>query len=785
MFDSEQYGVIITFKIYTTNTYPMNNLTKFVRMIVKVAVLTIVIVVGYQYVAERISAKTPAFSPFNHFFMESPVSDALSESKQSKNAVARDTSKLKITRFHIDDDSVGQSRGNSNGVIDANEKVQVSIAVKNVSTTVQSNLVLNVQATNTNITLQNNIIEIGSLQPGATWNQVNQNIVVVANTSVGLNDVSDFIFYTTQNNQEIHREKFVVNLQSPFLLNSISDSWYTTNSYQADTDMAYDSKGEAYAVWADTRYNGAQADILFARTTNGGFTFTAPVRVSTTNGYLNASPKIRINNQDEVLISWVFQENQNNHYDIYTRVSSNSGVLFSNPVKITNPQTSYNRFAPYYNNYDLNGYNNAVYVVWPTVVDATTDTGTMYLSTSTNDGQTFATSQLPNMPQPGQYLFPYLSLRNELLVLSYINQFQTPTGALTAYFMQSADGGQTFSNPIEFPTVDDEFHSYPRAFFDDAGILQLVWNEQPSPMNYAYYARSTDGGQTFEHAQWINSTLYGFSQDAPSLVSLNSKELVVTYNEMHSDGLSIFTSRDSGQSFSDRVRLTSTNVNDFISNRSDITNINTSAVPFWEDYDTSIIGSILTSLSYAESSDNIQTIGMNTGWNLIALKVQPFESLSAEELLQAANTQGNTCDQVARWNSQTANWQLFPGSNFQIDPYEGYFIRCSGYGNYLLRGEPLDFSVTSLPIVSGNTVGLFSIGVPVNDIYTAQSLCSTIANNSQKECVVLYRWENGGWDPYLPEININNFDLRIGRGYLVQLKMKGSKSQSLPIKPLP
>ena len=757
-----------------------------VRIVSALVVLTLCLYIGSLRVSASISAKESEEMPFSRSAHDLQLNERNAIEGTKESSTTRDTSKLKIVRFQIDDDSVGQSRGNSNGIIDANEQVQISVAVKNVSQTVQTNLVIHVQTTNSNIVLQNNILEIGSLQPGATWNQVNQYIVAVANNNVQLNDVSDFVFYTTQNNQEIHREKFVANLNSPFLMNSIADSWYTTNSYQADMDMAYDSKGEAYAVWADTRYNFDQTDILFAKTTTGGFAFTQPVQVSTTSGYVNTAPKIRINNQDEIIISWVFQANHDNYYDIYTILSKDFGATFTSPVKVTNPQTSYSTYFPKYFNYDLGGYDNNVYVVWPTVINAAAYTGSMYLSTSTNDGLSFISIPLPHMPQPGQYIYPYLDVHDGSLLLSYINQFETPSGALTAYFMKSSDGGQTFSSPREFPTVDDAFHSHPRAFVDDTETTQFVWNEQPAPMNFSYYAQSKDGGLTFDYTKRINSTLYGYSQDSPALVSLNTKKLVATHGEFHSDGYSIFTSSDSGQSFSDRIRLTTLNVNDFFSNRYDLTRVKTSAVPFWEDFDMSIFGNVLSSISYGETGENIQTIGMNAGWNYVALKVQPFETLMAEKLLLAANTQGNLCDQVARWNAQSANWQIFPGgANFPIDSYEGYFVRCTGYSNYLLRGEPLSFSVANLPFLSGSSTGLFSFGVPVNDVYTAKSLCDAIASNSQKECVMLYRWENGGWDGYLPGPNINNFELRMGRGYFVQLKMKGTKAQSVPIKPLP
>ncbi|MCP4363325.1 MAG: hypothetical protein GY796_35445, partial [Chloroflexi bacterium] len=75
-------------------------------------------------------------------------------------------------------------------------------------------------------------------------------------------------------------------------------------------------------------------------------------------------------------------------------------------------------------------------------------------------------------------------------------------------------------------------------------------------------------------------------------------------------------------------------------------------------------------------------LSIQASWNLIAI---PYSSgYTAQTLLDALNSQGNTCTEVDRW--QSGGWDShidgLPFNDFTIEVDEGYFVSCSSGGSF-------------------------------------------------------------------------------------------------------
>jgi len=78
-------------------------------------------------------------------------------------------------------------------------------------------------------------------------------------------------------------------------------------------------------------------------------------------------------------------------------------------------------------------------------------------------------------------------------------------------YRRSDDGGITWPVWVEIPGgmhQNDEFTAYPRLAVDGRGRVHAVWTVMPWPGRFVMYARSDDGGNTWNEPQMIDSAGY-------------------------------------------------------------------------------------------------------------------------------------------------------------------------------------------------------------------------------------------------------------------------------------
>jgi len=129
------------------------------------------------------------------------------------------------------------------------------------------------------------------------------------------------------------------------------------NATQFTPTIAVDNNGMIYTAWEDGR--DGNSNIYFAKSADGGSTWSNPNIKVNTNVSTNQNPTITVDSSGNIYIAW--QDNRNGHYDIYYAMSSDGGATWSDPnIKVNNEVGTANQRAP---SIAVNS-TGAIFVVW-------------------------------------------------------------------------------------------------------------------------------------------------------------------------------------------------------------------------------------------------------------------------------------------------------------------------------------------------------------------------------------------------------------------------------------
>jgi hypothetical protein len=243
-----------------------------------------------------------------------------------------------------------------------------------------------------------------------------------------------------------------------------------------------------YVVWVDnTELDLGNFDIFFARSTNGGQTFSTPDNISENAGN-SASPQIAVEGNN-VYVVWADNTSTTplNTFDIFFARSTNGGQTFSTPDNIS--ENTGNSNSP-----QISSEGNNVYVVW---VDNTELANTdIFFSRSTNGGQTFSTPPGNNISQTtGNSFSPQISSEGNNVIVVWN---QLVSGTFEVYFARSGNDGATFSTADNLSEEDANESSDPQ-ISSEGNNVYVVWQDFNFDFSASeiFFALSTDGGLTF------------------------------------------------------------------------------------------------------------------------------------------------------------------------------------------------------------------------------------------------------------------------------------------------
>ncbi len=158
-------------------------------------------------------------------------------------------------------------------------------------------------------------------------------------------------------------------LSSPF-----AGATYRTDSFPAiavDNSGISGKNGNIYVVYASQ--SQGNADVSFIRSTNGGGTWSSPLRVNDVKTGQQFFPAIAVDSNGDIAIAWHDTRLADPKYDIFAARSDNNGTCFSTNQRVTSvsstPPGASNSFIGDYGG--IAGLGGNVYPVWSDTRNAT------------------------------------------------------------------------------------------------------------------------------------------------------------------------------------------------------------------------------------------------------------------------------------------------------------------------------------------------------------------------------------------------------------------------------
>jgi hypothetical protein len=270
--------------------------------------------------------------------------------------------------------------------------------------------------------------------------------------------------------------------------------------------MVIASKGasEVYILWQEIIFSGGShgGEIFFARSTDGGKTFSDPINLSNTiagdgKGRLtmrrwdNGSLDLAMGPRGNLYGAWTEYEGA-----LWFSRSTDGGESFSDPERIAGGGDA----APARGPSLAVDAEDTVYLAW-TVGEG--KAANIHLSKSDDRGRSFSKPRIV-FESAGHSDAPQITVDGAGTV--HLVYGESPAGPFQRYhirYSRSRDGGQTFEEPREVSSPQTEqFESvnFPALSVDDASNLYVLWElfprqaGRPRGLGFAF---SSDGGRTF------------------------------------------------------------------------------------------------------------------------------------------------------------------------------------------------------------------------------------------------------------------------------------------------
>lgn len=312
-----------------------------------------------------------------------------------------------------------------------------------------------------------------------------------------------------------------------------------TSGFSFNPRLAVGIAGNVNVVWEDD--TPGNTVVMFSHSTNAGVTFTTPINLSNDSAD-SGSQQIAADTTGNIYVVW---EHDSLDLGIFFSRSTDGGATFSAPLVLsTNASGS---FSPQI----AVGLSGNITVVWEDDAQLTSDVS---FSHSSNHGANFSVPESLSLHIGNSGSAQIATDANGNIDVVWINN---SPGNFDIFFSRSADG-ITFSAPKDISNASGLAQN-PQIALDAKGNINVMWqdNTPPDSNSDIYFARSADGGVTFSNPLNISNTA-GFSAN-PFLTMDARANINVAWEDNTPGNQDIFFSRstDSGATFSVPLNLSS------------------------------------------------------------------------------------------------------------------------------------------------------------------------------------------------------------------------------------
>lgn len=315
--------------------------------------------------------------------------------------------------------------------------------------------------------------------------------------------------------------------------------------------IAGDGGNRIFTAWMEV--SGA-AHVYFARSTNGGSSFAAPVLLDSAGGPA-IGPQLGFAGSDDVSAAWSDFRGGTNFREIYSNFSDNFGGGFAGNVKVnaTGETASNDSFGV-----DMAVSGDDVYVVFEAF--ETERRRQVYFSRSADRGQTWTTPFQLSTPVTTTFVAatPRIAAAGSNV---YVVWRDNRNGGLDIYLRRSSNRGGTWQAEQRIDVGDalGSNGSTAPAVAAEGGNVYVTWvDDRDAGSLDIWFNRSTNSGATFlGSAVQLDQDPFPHDSIEPQVVTTLAGELVVAWVDLRSGAADILATRsdDAGATFSAPVRL--------------------------------------------------------------------------------------------------------------------------------------------------------------------------------------------------------------------------------------
>jgi len=300
-----------------------------------------------------------------------------------------------------------------------------------------------------------------------------------------------------------------------------------------------------YAVWTDMSVGNG--DISFAKSQDNGSTFGKTINLSSNSGRSDLA-NIAANGND-VYVAW--QDASYGNFSILFTKSTDGGITFSKPIKLTN-NTILAQFP------QLVISNNQIYLIWTECIKgAYPDCNELFFTRSLDNGTTFSKPINLSHGVGGAGAAQIFAQDNSIFVV-WLAKPMSDAGGNMVYFTKSIDNGETFGNNTILSIDENQSNSCPCSYPSIAASGKDVYALWQSNNNQILFRRSIDEGRSFYNADKLSGS--EFIASKPQMNAVHNYIYLIWDEHRPRDSTSnqlIFVrSTDDGATF-DRARILS------------------------------------------------------------------------------------------------------------------------------------------------------------------------------------------------------------------------------------
>src|SRR3989449_3189870 len=309
---------------------------------------------------------------------------------------------------------------------------------------------------------------------------------------------------------------------------------------QVEPSLFLDHNAYIYIVWTD--YRGGNADVYFSKSTDGGLSFTANVRVNDVAGSSQSAPDVAVDTVGLIHVVWADGRNVGTTGpDIYYADSTDLGLSFNPSLRVNNDAGAAEQGEPAI----TVASDRSVYAVWTDARNAARGTD-IYFSKSTDLGATWVPNfSLNDDVGTRAQGSPDIAVGGAGTVFAaWLDSRDTNTGP-DIYATRSSNGGASFAANVR---VNDDAAiaiQGPPSLAANAGLVHAAWSDERtrgSTWRDIYSASSVDGLVWSANVRVNDDAVAMNFQDWPTIAVDGSGDVFAAWQDGRTSGQDVYSS---------------------------------------------------------------------------------------------------------------------------------------------------------------------------------------------------------------------------------------------------